>query len=55
VMEYLDSEVATVERFLDTLTSRAYAGLRVSHQVLNCTHCAIVPPAFQAGLVSVFS
>ena len=55
VMEESDSEVATLERFLDTLASRAYAGLKVSHQVLNCTHCAIVPPAFQAGLVAVFS
>jgi predicted alpha/beta superfamily hydrolase len=54
VMEESESEVATLERFLDTLTSRRYAGLEVSHQVLNCTHCAIVAPAFQAGLVSVF-
>ena len=54
-MEESESEVATLERFLDTLTSRAYAGLKVSHQVLNSTHCAIVPPAFQAGLVAVFS
>ena len=40
VMEESDSEVAQLERFLDTLASRAYAGLKVSHQVLNCTHCA---------------
>jgi hypothetical protein len=55
VMEESDSEVATLERFLDTLASRAYAGLKVSNQVLNCTHCAIEPPAFQAGLVAVFA
>ena len=55
VMEESESEVATLERFLDTLTARAYAGLKVSHQVLKSTHCAIAPSAFQAGLVAVFS
>lgn len=53
VMEPYESGPAIVERFL--VAARAYAGLQVSHQVLNCTHCAMVAPAFQAGLVSVFS
>ena len=56
VMEDWDSEeVANLERFLQILGTRAYAGLRVTHQLLSCTHCAIVPPAFQAGLVAVFA
>ena len=42
VMEPYESGPATLERFL--VASRAYTGLQVSHQVLNCTHCAMVPP-----------
>ncbi len=54
VMEESDPEVTAVQRYLDALPSR-YADLRVSHQVLDRTHCAVVAPAFQAGLVAVFS
>jgi len=49
VMEESDSEVANLQRFLDLLASREYAGLEVSHQLVDCTHCAMVAPAFQAG------
>jgi uncharacterized protein len=55
VMEQSDSEVANLQQFLGVLASRDYGGLEVSHQLLDCTHCAIVAPAFQAGLVAVFS
>ncbi len=38
------------------LESRRSAGVTVTHQMIaNCTHCATVAPAFQAGLVEVFS
>ena len=42
--------------FVTLLESRRYADLRLTHQIIaNCTHCAVVPPAFQTGLVAVFS
>ena len=42
--------------FISTLESRNYAGFRLTQQLIpNCTHCAVVAPAFQAGLVAVFS
>ncbi len=42
--------------FVTTLESRRYTGLRLTHQFIpNSTHCAMVAPAFQAGLVAVFS
>lgn len=55
VMEKSDSEVANLERFLGHLESREYVGLEVSYELMDRTHCAIVAPAFQAGLVAVFS
>lgn len=46
----------SLERFLAALRSRSYAGFALTYQVIpNCTHCAVVAPAFQAGLVAVFS
>ena len=42
--------------FISTLESRQYTGFTLTHQIIpNCTHCAVVAPAFQAGLVAVFS
>ncbi len=55
VIEESDPEVPNLLRFLDLLANREYAGLEVSHQLMDSTHCAIVAPAFQAGLVAVFS
>jgi hypothetical protein len=43
------------ESSVNLLESRRYAGLTLTHQVIGCTHCAVVAPAFQAGLVAVFS
>ena len=49
-------EVARLESFAALLESRGYAGMSLTHQVLaQTTHCAMVPPAFQSGLVAVFS
>ena len=49
-------EVARLESFAALLESRGYAGMTLTHQVLaQTTHCAMVPPAFQSGLVAVFS
>ena len=49
-------EVTRLESFAGLLESRGYAGLTLTQQVLTqTTHCAMVPPAFQSGLVAVFS
>ncbi len=60
-LAYGESEVnaytrPTVQRFLSILDSRQYAGLTLTYRLIaKCTHCAVVAPAFQAGLVAVFS
>jgi len=44
------------ETFIRVLESRCYAGFTLTHQIIpNCTHCAVVSPAFQSGLMAVFS
>jgi predicted alpha/beta superfamily hydrolase len=54
--ELNDYERPFVERFLSALESRRYAGFKLTYQTIpNCTHCAVVAPAFQAGLVAVFA
>jgi predicted alpha/beta superfamily hydrolase len=56
VEDMQDEDVARLESFAARLESRGYAGLTLTRQVLaHTTHCAMVPPAFQAGLVAVFS
>jgi hypothetical protein len=51
-----DEDIANLESFVSRLESRRYSGLTLTHQVIvDSTHCAVVPPAFQAGLVAVFS
>ena len=57
VMEDMkDEDVEWLGSFVSRLESRHYSGLALTHQVIpNTTHCAVVPPAFQAGLVAVFS
>ncbi len=54
--ELNEEELARFNSFIGVLESRQYAGFTLTYQIIaNCTHCAVVPPAFQAGLVSVFS
>jgi len=45
-----------LEPFLSALQSRPYAGFTLTYQTFaNCTHCAVVAPAYQAGLLAVFA
>ena len=54
--EVNDYERPFLERFLSALQSRQYAGFTLTYQTFaNCTHCAVVAPAYQAGLVAVFA
>jgi hypothetical protein len=54
--EINDYERPFLERFMPALEGRQYAGLKLTYQSIpNCTHCAVVAPAFQAGLVTVFA
>jgi hypothetical protein len=54
--EVNDYERPILKAFLSILEKRQYAGLALTHQIIpNCTHCAVVAPAFQAGLVTVFA
>ena len=47
--------LSSFESFISTLQGRQYAGFTLTQQLIaNCTHCAVVAPAFQAGLVAVF-
>lgn len=55
-LEVDDYQLPFLKPFLSGLESRQYAGLTLIHQTIaNCTHCAAVAPAFQAGLMAVFS
>lgn len=60
-MAYGESELddhsrASYESFIGVLESRQYTDFALVHQIIpNCTHCAVVAPAFQAGLMAVFS
>jgi predicted alpha/beta superfamily hydrolase len=53
----LDEEgLARFNTFISALESRKYTGFTLTHQIIaNGTHCAVIAPAFQAGLVKVFS
>jgi predicted alpha/beta superfamily hydrolase len=54
--ELNEEELSRFNSFIGALESRNYSGFTLTHQVIaDCTHCAVVPPAFQAGLVTVFS
>ncbi len=51
-----EEDAAQTKSMMATLESRQYAGFRLTHQLMaDIKHCAVVPPAFQAGLVAVFS
>jgi uncharacterized protein len=52
----LEGDMADFNLFASTMESRGYAGFRLTHQLFaSCTHCAVVAPAFQVGLVAVFA
>jgi hypothetical protein len=41
---------------ISMLEGRRYPDFSITHQIIpKCTHCAVVAPAFQAGLVAVFA
>ncbi len=55
-VEINEYERPYLERFLAALNSRRYADFRLTYEVIpKYTHCAVVAPAFLAGLVTVFS
>ena len=48
-------DLAGPRSLVDRLTTRRYDGLRMTHETVVGTHCAMVPFAYQAGLQQVFS
>jgi hypothetical protein len=54
--ELNEEELSKFKSFGSILEGRRYAGFTLTQQLIaNGTHCAVVAPAFQAGLVAVFS
>lgn len=54
--EINDYERPYIERFLEALRSRSYAGFTLTYEVIpKYTHCEVVAPVFLAGLVTVFA
>lgn len=51
-----DYNLPYLNPFLEALKGRNYPGFRLIEQAIaNCDHCAVQAPAFQAGLVAVYS
>jgi predicted alpha/beta superfamily hydrolase len=50
-----EEDLAEPRSLVDRLASRHYAGLYMTHEAILSTHCAMVPYAYQSGLVQVFS
>ena len=48
-------DLAGPRSLVDRLTTRGYDGLRITHETVVGTHCAMAPFAYQSGLVNVFS
>ena len=48
-------DLAGPRSLVDRLTTRRYDGLRMTHETVIGTHCAMVPFAYQSGLQQVFS
>ena len=48
-------DLAGPRSLVDRLTTRRYDGLRITHETIVGTHCAMVPFAYQSGLEQVFS
>lgn len=55
VTEQTDPDEGEIGDLLTTLSKRGYPTFDVTAQRIDCTHCAIVPAAFQAGLVAVLA
>lgn len=54
--ELSGDERSRFESFIRVLESWGFADFTISQQIFpKCTHCAVVAPAYQAGLVAVFS
>jgi len=54
--ELNDYERPFLERFLSALQNRCYIGFQLTYQAIpNYDHCAVVAPAFLAGLLVVFA
>ena len=54
--ELNDYELSFLEPFMQNLSGRKYADLKLIQETIsNCTHCAVVAPAYQAGLRVVFA
>lgn len=54
--EVTDYERPYLERFVTALKSRAYADFALTYELIpKLTHCAVVAPAYVAGLVTVFA
>lgn len=50
-----DYQLPFFKPFMRNLDSRNYADLKLTQQIIpSCTHCAVVAPAFQSGLMTVF-
>jgi predicted alpha/beta superfamily hydrolase len=47
-------ELGSAGALVDQIASRGYAGLRLTSQTIASTHCAMVPFAYQSGLIQVF-
>jgi predicted alpha/beta superfamily hydrolase len=50
-----DEELDGPRALVDRLVSRRYADLELSQETIPSTHCAMVPFAFQSGLVQVLT
>lgn len=54
--EVNDYERPFLERFLEALKSRSYTGFTLTYELIpKYDHCAVVAPAFQVGLMTVFA
>ena len=49
-----ENDFAESRSLVNRLASRNYADLRLTYETLVSTHCAMVPYAYQSGLVQVF-
>jgi predicted alpha/beta superfamily hydrolase len=54
--ELNDYHTPFLKQFMGALENRKYAGFKLVYQAFpNCPHCAVIAPAFQAGLMAVFN
>jgi predicted alpha/beta superfamily hydrolase len=50
-----EEDLAPAATLVDRIASRRYTGLQMTSQTVASTHCAMVPLAYQSGLVQVFA